>query len=71
MARLIISAFAAAILLATATGVLRSHSLWSRAAGGGGMPSLQKLQGTVRTERLPVQDFEDRSLEFPRQTKQN
>jgi hypothetical protein len=72
MARFIISAFAAAILLAAATGVLSSHSVWSNgAAGRGGMPSLQELQGPSRTERLPLQDFEDRSLEFPRETKQN
>jgi hypothetical protein len=57
MARFIISAFAAAILLAAATGVLSSHSVWSNgAAGRGGMPSLQELQGPARTERLPVQD---------------
>jgi hypothetical protein len=68
MTRLIISAIASVALLAAATSMLQSHSLPTN--GGvktAGMPTVQELQAGA--ERLPVQDFEDRSLVYPRETK--
>ena len=67
MTRLIISAIASVALLAAAN-MLQSHSLPTN--GGvktAGMPTVQELQAGA--ERLPVQDFEDRSLVYPRETK--
>lgn len=70
MTRLMISAIASVALLAAATSMLQSHSLPTN--GGvrtAGMPTVQELQTAAGAERLPVQDFEDRSLVYPRETK--
>jgi hypothetical protein len=70
MARLTIFAVAVAALLGAAAGVLRSHSLLANGpAGNGGMPSVQELHSAVGTDKLPVQEFEDHSMEFSREAK--
>jgi len=67
MMRLIIAAFVAVALFA-ATTVLRSHSISSNdAAKMAMMPSVQELQHNTDTSKLPVQEFEDRSLVYPNQ----
>ena len=64
MKRLMISAIAGIALLAAATTALRPHSVSSiRAAATGAMPPVQDLQGDTR--KLPVEEFEDRSLVYP------
>ncbi|TPQ30702.1 hypothetical protein C2U70_25805 [Bradyrhizobium guangdongense] len=63
MKRLMISGLVSASLLAVATGALRSHSH----SGGGTVGMASRDAATVtQTSQLPVQDFEDRSLVFPR-----
>jgi hypothetical protein len=70
MTRLTILVLAAVALLGTATGILRSHSLSTiGATGTASMPTLQELNGATGTDKLPVEDFEDRSLVYPRETK--
>jgi len=31
------------------------------------MPTLQELQGAAGTDKLPIENFEDRSLVYPRE----
>jgi hypothetical protein len=69
MTRLMISAIASVALLAAATGMLRSHSFPTNAVRTAGMPTVQELQSAAGVEKLPVQEFEDRSLVYPRETK--
>jgi hypothetical protein len=70
MKRLMISAFAAIALLATATNMLRSHSpSTDRLVGTAGMPSLQALQSAADVNKLPTGEFEDRSLIYSTETK--
>ena len=67
MMRLIISAFIAVGLFA-ATTVLRSHSIsGNEAAQTAVMPSVQELQHNTDSSKLPVQEFDDRSLVYPNQ----
>lgn len=67
MMRLIISAIVAVALFA-ATTVLRSHSIsGNEPAQTAMMPSVQELQHATDTSRLPVEEFEDRSLVYPNQ----
>ncbi|MBR0714683.1 hypothetical protein [Bradyrhizobium liaoningense] len=63
MKRLMISGLVSAALLAIATGAMRSHS-----HPDGGTVGLVSRDGTSTTQanQLPVQDFDDRSLVFPR-----
>lgn len=68
MKRLMISALAGVALLAGVTGMLRSRLL-SINAGTAAMPTIQELQSTLGADKLPVEDFEDRSLVFPREAK--
>ena len=35
------------------------------------MPTVQELQSAAGVEKLPVQEFEDRSLVYPRETSTN
>jgi|AmaraimetFIIA100_FD_contig_71_4923732_length_1025_multi_4_in_0_out_0_2 hypothetical protein len=65
---LMISALAAAALLTGTAGILRSH-LHPTNVGTAGMPTMQELHGSAHIDKLPVEDFEDRSLEHPRETK--
>jgi hypothetical protein len=67
MKRLMISALAAAALIAAATTVLRSHSPSTDRAAG--MMSLQELHTAAGLNKLPVEDFEDMSLIYSTATK--
>lgn len=64
-----ISLIAAVAVLATATGIMQSHS---RSAveqfETAGFSTLLDMQGGM-SALLPAQDFDDRSLVFPRETK--
>ena len=53
---------------AIAAGIQRSRLL-STNVGTAGMPTMQELHGSAHIDKLPVEDFEDRSLEHPRETK--
>jgi hypothetical protein len=70
MTRLMISAFAAVVLLAAATSMLRSHSPSTDGlVATAGMPSLQELQSAADVNKLPTGEFEDRSLVYSTETK--
>ncbi len=70
MKRLMISALAAIALFAAATTMLRSHTpAPDRAAGFSDAMSLQEMHSASRVNKLPIEEFEDRSLVFSR-TKQ-
>jgi len=69
MKGLTISALAAVALLAAATSMLRSHSFSTNSLfGTAPMPTLQELQ-SAGANKLPAEDFDDRSLVYPRETK--
>jgi hypothetical protein len=71
MKRLIISAFLAVALLAGgAAAIHRSRSL-STSVGTAGMPTMQELHGSANVDKLRAEDFEDRSLEYPRETRRS
>jgi hypothetical protein len=64
-----ISAFLAVALLAGgAAAILRSRSL-STSVGTAAMPTMQELHGSANVDKLPAEDFEDRSLVFSREIK--
>jgi hypothetical protein len=65
---LIICALTAAAVLAGVTGIRRSHSP-STNVGTAAMPTIQELQSTARAYKLPAEDFDDRSLVYPREAK--
>ena len=70
MKPLIISSFIAAVgLLAAVTGIPRSHS--GSTVGLAGTSSTSTLLNMQSTggEKLPAEDFDDRSLVFPREAK--
>ncbi|OKO84346.1 hypothetical protein [Bradyrhizobium sp. AS23.2] len=59
---------AAAGLLAAVTGIPRSESISTIGrAGASSAATLQDMPGN--SDRLPVEDFDDRSLVFPREAK--
>jgi hypothetical protein len=62
--QLVISAFAAVVLLAAATSILSSPST-ERPVGSAGMMSLQELHAAASVNKLPIEDFEDLSLIYP------
>jgi hypothetical protein len=70
MKPLIIVFFIAAVgLLAAVTSSLQSHSGLTIGRAGTTSPSiLQDTQG-ARATKLPAEDFDDRSLVFPRESK--
>ena len=70
MKTLIIISFIAAVgLLAAVTGIPRSHSGSTVGrAGASSMSTLQDMQN-ARADKLPTEDFDDRSLVFPRESK--
>jgi hypothetical protein len=72
MNRLTISSLAFIALLAAGAGFLgsRSQSIKGQ-VGTTGMATThsQELQGAAQTDKLPVEEFEDRSLVFPREAK--
>ena len=68
MMRLAPSVIAVLVAIGAATSVLKSHSLFP--FGGTGMPPVQELRSADQLGKLPVQDFDDRSLVFPRDSRQ-
>ncbi len=68
MKRLMILACAAVALIATATEIFWSHST-KLSAGSATMPSLQELHTAAGVNKLPIEEFEDMSLEYPTATK--
>jgi hypothetical protein len=71
MKLLIIISFVAAVgLLAAMTGIRRSHSVSTIGrAGIASSSTLQEMQSGRSPDKLPVDDFDDRSLVFPRESK--
>lgn len=68
MTRLMTSVLALVALLAAATTLLRSYSPTTNGAVGmAGTPTLQELQSAAGTDKLRVENFEDRSLVYPRE----
>jgi hypothetical protein len=62
--------FAAIGLLAAMTGISRSPSISTIGrAGAVGGSTLQDMQSGQSADKLPVDDFDDRSLVFPRESK--
>lgn len=69
MKRLMLSGLIFAALIAVATGAMRSHSRSvGGAVAGAGTQSPLGIAGSTPTSSLPVEDFDDRSLVFPRET---
>jgi hypothetical protein len=68
MKRLALFVVAALVAIGAATNVLKSHSLFPFSKSG--MPPIHALQSADQIGNLPVQDFEDRSLEFTKEAKQ-
>lgn len=69
MKLLIISLIAAFGLLVVATSIPRTRSLSTIGRAGTGTTStLQEMQ-SARSDKLPIEDFDDRSLVFPRESK--
>jgi hypothetical protein len=66
---LIVSVVTAAVLLAIATNFLPSHLPTTTGQAGKSGTSLQDAQSAISADKLPVEDFDDRSLVFPRETK--
>ncbi len=66
MKRHVLLVIATMVAIGAATGILKSHSLFH--FGKSGMPPIQELQSSRESGKLPVQEFEDRSLVFPRET---
>jgi hypothetical protein len=71
MKPLIIIFFIAAVgLIAAVTSVPRSHSISTVGrAGTSSTSTLQDMQSGRSADKLPVDDFDDRSLVFPRESK--
>ena len=71
MKQLIIILFVAAVgLLAAVMNIPRSHSGSTVGRAGTATTStLQDMQSGRSGEKLPVEDFDDRSLVFPRESK--
>ena len=71
MKPLIIVFFIAALgLLAAVAGMARSHSISTIGrAGKASLPTLHDMQTSRQADKLPADDFDDRSLVFPREPK--
>src|SRR3954462_12929882 len=74
MKRLMMSAFAAIVLLAAATTILRSHARSSHGAfGPEGIVSVQDMHRAASVSKLPIDEFKDQPLAFsspPRLTRE-
>jgi hypothetical protein len=68
MTRLVPSVIAGLVAIGAATSVLKSHSLFP--FGGTGKPPVQGVRNADQVGKLPLQDFDDRSLVFPRDSTQ-
>jgi hypothetical protein len=70
MKLLIISITAAVGLLVAVTSIPRTHSIsMIGRAGIGSASTLQDTQSARNADKLPDDDFDDRSLVFPRESK--
>jgi hypothetical protein len=70
MKPLIICFIAAVGLLAAVTGIPRLHSISTVGrAGTSSTLTLQDMQSGRSADKLPVDEFDDRSLVFPRESK--
>lgn len=69
MKLLMISGLTALALFVAATSMPRSHPSSSGRTSVAGMPAMQEIQKAPQQGHLPVEDFEDRSLVFPRETR--
>ncbi|MDE2332677.1 MAG: hypothetical protein KGK16_18105 [Bradyrhizobium sp.] len=71
MKPLIIFSFVAAVgLLAAVAGIPRSHSGSTIGrAGATSTLTVQEMQSSSAAGKLPAEDFDDRSLVFPRESK--
>ena len=72
MKPLIIAIFIAAVgLLAAVSDISRSHSISTTTgrAGTASSSTLQDMQSSRSAAELPADDFDDRSLVFPRESK--
>jgi hypothetical protein len=68
MKHLIVSIIALFIAMAAATSILRSHTqVINKVAGTATGSTLQEPQGVRNGDKLPIEDFDDRSLVFPRE----
>lgn len=70
MKPLMISGLTALVLFVAATHVPRSHPPSASRTSVAEMPAVQEMQKVPQQGKLPVEDFEDRSLVFPRGTQQ-
>jgi hypothetical protein len=67
---IIVSFIAAVSVIAALAGISRSHSgLTIGRAGTAHMSSLQDMQSARGADQLPAEDFDDRSLVFPRESR--
>jgi hypothetical protein len=66
MKGLMTTAAIALMILTAMFGMTRSHSVST--VGQAELADTSTLQGVRGADKLPVQDFEDRSLVFPRET---
>ena len=67
---IIVSLIAVIGLLAVQAGIPRSHSISTIGrAGTGGALRLHDMQSGRNADKLPLDDFDDRSLVFPRESK--
>jgi hypothetical protein len=69
MKRAMIAALAFVALLGIGSGLMRSSSLFTHGQTTGIGTSKPQPSEAIHGSELPVQDFEDRSLVFPRETK--
>ena len=70
MKGLVVAVITAFALLTAVLGIPRSHSgLTTGRAGAATMSTLHDMQSARSMDNLPTEDFEDRSLVYPRETK--
>ncbi|TWB02348.1 hypothetical protein [Bradyrhizobium stylosanthis] len=67
MKLLMISGLAAFGLFLAATNMQRPHPPSGGSTPVTGMPAIQEMQKVAQPGKLPTEDFEDRSLVFPRE----
>jgi hypothetical protein len=62
-----ISGLTALAVLVAATNIPKGHPLSMSRTPVAGMPTVQEMQKAAQQGKLPGEDFEDRSLVFPRE----
>jgi len=68
MKLLTIAGLAALALVVAATSMPRAHPPSPSRTADAGLPAVQEMQKVAQQSKLPDEDFEDRSLVFPRGT---